>query len=44
MEVARMREAIKAVYASPRWADKVNKMPEAQVFAVYARFKRENKI
>ena len=42
--VDRKREAIKAVYPSPAWADKVKKMPDTQVAAVFLRLQRQNKI
>lgn len=43
IEVKRTR--IAAAYSgSPTWADRVSKMSNAQVLAVYARFVREGKI
>jgi hypothetical protein len=39
------REAIKQVYPkSTRWAEKVNKMSEEQVTAIYLRFRSEGKL
>lgn len=39
-----MREALKKAYPGKAWIEKVNKMSEPQVAAVYLRMKRENKI
>lgn len=39
-----MRESLKKVYDGPKWADKVKNMTEAQVFAIYVRLRRQNKI
>lgn len=38
------REALKQAYPSKRWADKVKKMPDDQVVAVYLRLKKQGKI
>lgn len=38
------REAVKSVYPYPRWMAKVDKMSEAQVWALYLRFKKESKL
>lgn len=38
------REALKKAYQSKQWADKVNKMSNSQVAAVYLRLKQQNKL
>lgn len=38
------RESIKAVYPGKKWAEKVDKMTEDQVVAVYLRLKQQGKI
>jgi len=38
------REKIKAVYPTAVWALKVDKMDDAQVFAIYKRLQNEGKI
>ena len=38
------REALKKVYNSRAWAEKVNKMSDDQVVAIYLRLKSQNKI
>lgn len=38
------REELKKAYPNKRWADKVDKMPEDQVVAVYLRWKSTRKI
>ncbi len=38
------RERLKAVYPSKTWAQKVDKMSDSQVVAVYLRLKRQNKL
>jgi hypothetical protein len=38
------REAIKKVYKSKQWSDKVNKMTDDQVVAIYLRLKSQNKL
>lgn len=46
-EVWRMqgeREKVKAVYPNQVWALKVDKMDDAQVFAIYSKFLKEGKI
>jgi hypothetical protein len=43
-EVERKRQALLTVYPGDKWADKVKKMPEAQVIAVYMNLKRQNKL
>lgn len=44
MSNIREREALKKAYPSKKWADKVNKMSEQQVAAVYLRLKSQGKI
>lgn len=43
-EIEQKREAIKTVYASEAWRQKVDTMSTAQVTAIYLRFKREGKL
>lgn len=38
------RELIKALYPYQRWYDKVNKMSDAQIIALYMRFKAQGKL
>lgn len=38
------REQLKKVYPSSKWAQKVDKMSESQLVAVYMRLKQQNKI
>lgn len=44
MTVFQKREALKGVYSSQKWIDRVNKMPDAQVTAIYLNLKRQNKL
>lgn len=37
MSPEQMRKAIKARYDSPKWAAKIDKMPDKQVYAIYTR-------
>lgn len=43
-ELERMRAALKGAYHSKQWWAKVDKMSEAQLFAIFMRFKNEKKI
>lgn len=38
------RDKIKLVYMSATWAQRVNKMSDRQVVAIYMKFQREGKI
>ncbi len=38
------REELKKVYPGQRWADKVNKMSDEQVVAIYIKFKAQGKL
>jgi hypothetical protein len=38
------REAVKKIGKSPLWFDKVNRMSDAQVTAIYIRLKTEGKL
>jgi len=38
------REAIRKVYSSMSWSDKVDKMSESQVTAIYLKFKAEGRL
>lgn len=44
MDDNQKREALKKVYSSKRWADKVDKMSPAQVTAIYLRLQAEKKL
>lgn len=44
MTTEQMRIELSKLYSGKSWRDKVNKMSDAQVFAVYNRMKRERKI
>lgn len=39
-----MREAIRKVYQTTSWRDKVDKMYDDQVIAIYLRFEKEGKL
>jgi hypothetical protein len=41
---ASKREQLKTAYSGKKWAEKVNKMTDAQVTAVYLRLKAQGKI
>lgn len=38
------REELKKIYPSKKWAEKVDKMSESQVAAVYLRLKQQSKV
>lgn len=38
------REAITKLYNSKNWADKVKKMPDNQVIAIYMKYRKDGKI
>lgn len=42
--VDKQREALKGVYKNPTWVEKVKRMPDHQVTAVFLRLKSQNKI
>jgi hypothetical protein len=44
MSTLKEREALKKVYPAKKWAEKVNKMSDAQVIATYLRLKSQGKI
>lgn len=44
MSTEQMRQALISAYPGRQWQQKVIKMSEAQVFAVYTKFKNQNKI
>lgn len=44
MAMEKERQALLKVYKNPRWVDKVKKMKDAQVVAIYLRLKAQNKI
>lgn len=44
MDENQQREAIKTVYSSQSWRDKVDAMSPEQITAVYLRFVREGKL
>ena len=43
-EVERKRQALLSAYPGDKWAEKVKKMSEAQVIAIYMNLKRQNKL
>ena len=43
MSIEQMREALKKVYDSWRWRNKVDAMSEKQVYAVYCKFLEQGK-
>lgn len=44
MNVNQQREALMKVYTGPAWIQKVKKMTEAQVTAIYLRLKSQGKL
>lgn len=44
MSIEDMRETIKHVYSSESWKERVTKMSDEQVTAIYLKFKEEGKI
>lgn len=38
------REAVRKAYPTQKWAAKVDKMDDQQVFAIYIRLKKQNKV
>lgn len=44
MNMTEIRREVKKVYPTKTWEDRVNKMPDDQVRAIFLRFKREGKI
>lgn len=44
MSPLQIREAVKQVYPYKTWYERVNKMTEAQVVALYMRFKAQGKL
>lgn len=44
MSITKMREALKKVYSSDKWVQRVNHMSETQVEAIYLRLKQQNKL
>lgn len=43
-DILRKKEAVKAAYPGPKWSEKVDKMSEGQIIAVFMRLKKQNKI
>lgn len=43
-DILAKREAVKFAYPSPTWANKVMKMTDSQIIAVYLRLKSQNKV
>lgn len=39
-----IRELVKSAYKNKKWAAKVDKMTDAQVFALFIKFRRDKKI
>lgn len=44
MNTEQMRQALLGAYPGPRWAEKVKRMSEGQVFTVYTRLKNNKKL
>lgn len=44
MPTKAMRAALKTVYPSKKWAQKVDKMSDAQVVAIYRNLQQQNKV
>lgn len=44
MTVNEMREKLKKAYSSPNWEEKVDRMKDKQVIALYYKFLNEKKI
>ena len=44
MDIFYKREAVKKLYSSDSWQDKVKNMSDSQVVAIYLRFQREGKL
>ena len=44
MAYEKEREALKTVYSGAKWIQKVNKMPDDQVVAIYMRLKLQGKL
>lgn len=44
MAYEKEREALKKVYRSRKWWNKVNKMSDEQVAAIYLRLKKQEKV
>ena len=44
MSIEQMRSAIKKVYSGKKWKDKVDKMQDYQVAAIYERFLHSGKL
>jgi hypothetical protein len=43
-DIFRKRELVKQAYPTQTWKDKVKKMPDNQIVAVYLRLRRQGKI
>ena len=41
---SRERQAVANAYSGPQWANKVRKMSDAQIIAVYMRLKQQGKV
>ena len=44
MNTNQKRQELLKAYDSPKWHDKVKKMSDAQVVAIYLRLKQQNKL
>lgn len=44
MDINKTREAVIAVYGTPGWKQRVLKMSDSQVIAVYMRFRAQGKL
>lgn len=43
-DTIQQREMLKQVYDSKKWAAKVDKMSDSQVFAIFMRLRQQNKL
>lgn len=44
MSTAQKRAAIKNVYRSPNWEERVDRMSDAQVHVIYTKFQEQGKV
>lgn len=44
MTTEQMRQQLLTVYPGQKWADKVRKMPDSQVIAIFRRFQNDGKL
>lgn len=44
MSITAKREAVKKAYRGNKWRQRVNKMPDEQIVAIYKNLKDQNKV